>query len=95
MVKTFKNLLLQNLSADDLESWHVHWAFRPIIACSNDDLVMPLTNFMSRSFWPTFAERLLKRPYKCQATGILGFGGYSSINTISHSVSKERTHACR
>ena len=49
---------------------------------------------MSMSIWPTFAERLLKGPYQCKATGILGFGGYSSINMVLHSVSKIRSHAC-
>ena len=49
MVKTLKNLLLQNQKADDLESWYVASGARVLPICSNDDPKLTSTYFTARS----------------------------------------------
>ena len=49
MVKTLKNLLLQNQKADDLESWYVASVLEYYQVCSNDDLKLTMTYFMAKS----------------------------------------------
>ena len=45
MVKTFKNLQLQNLLTDGLETNMKHLVLEYYKDCSNDDLVLTLTYF--------------------------------------------------
>ena len=47
--KNFKNLLLQNQKADDLESRYVASGARVLQICSNDDPKLTLTYFTARS----------------------------------------------
>ena len=49
MVKTLKNLLLQNQKADDLETWYAAWVLDYYQIYSNDDLGLTLTYFRARS----------------------------------------------
>ena len=49
MIKTLKNLLLQNQKANDLESWYVASVFQYYQVCSNDDPKLTLTYFTARS----------------------------------------------
>ena len=47
MVKTFKNLLLQNQKSYDLETWH--WGLKLYKVYINDDPGLTLTYFTARS----------------------------------------------
>ena len=49
MVKTLKNIPLQNQKADDLETWYVALGARVLPNCSNDDPGLTLTYFTGRS----------------------------------------------
>ena len=49
MVKTFKNLLLQNLESYDLETWHAALGSKLYKVCINGDPGLTLTYFMARS----------------------------------------------
>ena len=49
MVKTFKNLLLQNQKSYDLEIWHVALGLKLYKVYLNDDPGLTLTYFMARS----------------------------------------------
>ena len=49
MVKTFKNLLLQNQKPYDLETWHVALGTKLYKVYINDDPGLTLTYFMARS----------------------------------------------
>ena len=49
MVKTLKNLLLQNQKADDLESWYVASGTQVLLNFSNDDPKLTLTYFTAKS----------------------------------------------
>ena len=49
MVKTLKNLLLQNQKADDLGTWYVALGCGAYQVCSNDDPRLTLTYLTSRS----------------------------------------------
>ena len=49
MVKTLKNLFLQNRKADDLETWYAASGAEYYQACSNDDPGLTLTYFTARS----------------------------------------------
>ena len=49
MVKTFKNLLLQNQKSYDLETWHVALGTQALQSCINDDPGLTLTYFTARS----------------------------------------------
>ena len=53
MVKTIKNLLLQNPKSNDLETWHVASGTKLYKANINDDPWLTLTNFTARSNWVT------------------------------------------
>ena len=46
---TFKNLLLWNQMARDLETWYAAWVLKYYQVCSNDDPGLTLTYFMARS----------------------------------------------
>ena len=48
MVKTYKNLLLQNQLTDALETWYVALDTLDFQVCSNDELVFTLTCFQDR-----------------------------------------------
>ena len=54
MVKTFKNLLLQNQKTFDLETWHVALGTQALLVYVNDDPGLTLTYFTSRSNWVAF-----------------------------------------
>ena len=49
MVKTLKNLFLQNRQANFHETWYVASGILPIIVCINDDPGVTLTYFTARS----------------------------------------------
>ena len=49
MVKTLKNLLLQNQKANDLESWYVASGHECYQVYSNDDPKLTMTYFTARS----------------------------------------------
>ena len=49
MVKTHKNLLLQNQRANDLVAWYVALGTLAHHICSNDDPRLTLTYFTARS----------------------------------------------
>ena len=49
MVKTFKNLLLQNQKSYDLETWHVELGFKLYKVYINNDPGLTLTYFTARS----------------------------------------------
>ena len=49
MVKTFKNLLLQNQKSYDLETWHVTLGTQALQSYINDDPGLTLTYFTARS----------------------------------------------
>ena len=49
MVKTLKNLLLQNQKADDLELHMQHWVLEYYQVCSNNDPGLTFTYFTTRS----------------------------------------------
>ena len=49
MVKTFKNFLLRNQRADDLETWYAAWMREYYQVCSNDDPRLNLTYFTAES----------------------------------------------
>ena len=49
MVKTLKNLLLQNQRADDLETWYAALGAQVLQVFSNDDPGFTLIYFMARS----------------------------------------------
>ena len=49
MIKTFKNLLLQNQKSYDLETWHVALGIKLYKVYINDDPGLTLTYFTSRS----------------------------------------------
>ena len=49
MVKTFKNLLLQNRKSYDLETWHVASGTQAYKVYINDDPGLTLTYFTARS----------------------------------------------
>ena len=53
MVKTFKNLLLQNQKAYHLETWHVALGLKLYKLYINDDPGLTLTYFTTRSNWVT------------------------------------------
>ena len=55
MVKTFKNLLLQNRTTDDLESWYAALGTQVLQIPSNDDLTLTFDLFMQRSSLVPFA----------------------------------------
>ena len=48
MVKSLKNLILQNQKADDLETWYAASGARILSSCSNDDPGLTLTYFTAR-----------------------------------------------
>ena len=48
-VKTFKNLLLCNQKADDLETLYAHWLLEYYQVCSNDHPGMTLTYLTARA----------------------------------------------
>ena len=50
MVKTFKNLLLQNQKFYDLETWHVALGTQARQSLYNDDPGLTLTYFTARSY---------------------------------------------
>ena len=49
MVKTVKNLLLQNQKSYDLETWHVAFGTQALQSLYNDDPGLTLTYFTARS----------------------------------------------
>ena len=49
MVKTFKNLLLRNQKADDLETWFAASGTQVLPSCSNNDPGLTLTYFTAKS----------------------------------------------
>ena len=49
MVKSFKNLLLQNQKSYDLETWHVALGLQALQNYINDDPGLTLTYFTARS----------------------------------------------
>ena len=55
MVKAFKNLLLWNQKADDLETWYAALVLEYNPVCSNDDPGLTLTYFMARSILVPYA----------------------------------------
>ena len=53
MMKNFKNLLLRNQEADDLETWYTASGIRVLLMYSYDDPRLTLTIFMTGSnFFP-------------------------------------------
>ena len=53
MVKTLKNLLLQNQKSYDLETWHVASGIQAYKVYINDDPGLTLTYFTAMSNWVT------------------------------------------
>ena len=53
MVKTFKNLLLQNQKSYDLETWHLALEAQALQSLLDDDLGLTLSYFTARSNWVT------------------------------------------
>ena len=51
MLKTFKNLFLQNQKSYDLETWHVAFGLKLYKVYTNDDPRLTLTYFTARSNW--------------------------------------------
>ena len=49
MVKTLKNLLLQNQKTDDLETWYAASGSQVLQVCSNDDSGLTLSYFTAGS----------------------------------------------
>ena len=62
MVKSFKNLHLQNQKSYDLETWHVASGIQALqsLYLKNDDPGLTLTYFMARSNWVACAFELGK-----------------------------------
>ena len=56
MVKTFKNLLLWNQKAGDLETWYAALVARVLQVCSNDDpgLTLNYMYFIAKSNFISF-----------------------------------------
>ena len=81
MVKTFKNLLLWNHKADDLETWYAALVLKYYQMCSNDDPELTLTYFTARSNLVPFVCCM----GKCLSSRFLRnywslWGQYSQIN---------------
>ena len=53
--KTFKNLLLRNQKADDLETWYAAYGTLVLPNCPNNDLGFTLTHFTAMSNLVPFA----------------------------------------
>ena len=51
MVETFKNLLLWNQKADDLETWYAAWVLKYYQVCLNDDTGLTLTYLWQGHVW--------------------------------------------
>ena len=51
MVKSFKNLLLQNRWTDYHKTWYVAWGLQPIKVCSNNDLLCRKVKFGNLAFF--------------------------------------------